>query len=123
MPRTSLKASRTRKRTEKKSAMVPNAIASSVVQRPFGEVWLDDAAPTPNVDRPRARRTIWSMCWSAAVVAGLEVVAESTEREVALEERGSGMLVARNMWYVWTEARMKREASGITGRPRRRVRF
>lgn len=32
------------------------------------------------------------------MVAGLEVVAESTDREVAGERTGSGILVARNMW-------------------------
>ena len=57
------------------------------------------------------------------MVAGLDVVAESTESDVAGERIGSGILVARNMWYVWTEARMKSDASGITGRPRRRVRL
>ncbi len=63
------------------------------------------------------------MCCRAAVVAGEVVDGDSTDREVALEGRGMGMCVARNMWYVWTEARMKRQESGRTGRPRRRVRF
>ena len=53
----------------------------------------------PKVVRPRARRTIWSMFCSAAVVVGLEVVgAESREREVAGEGTGRGTWVARNMW-------------------------
>ena len=56
-----------------------------------------DGLPPPKVDRPSARRKMWSMCWRAAVVAG-EEVASSTEREVVVLGMGAGMCVARNMW-------------------------
>ena len=50
-------------------------------------------------------------------------VDESTESEIAVDGMGSGTFVARNMWYVCREARMKRHERGMTGRPSRRVRF
>lgn len=31
--------------------------------------------------------------------------------------------MARNMWYVWKAERMKRQDKGMTGRPRRLIRF
>lgn len=34
-----------------------------------------------------------------------------------------GSQAARNIWYVCTETRKKRHESGMTGSPRRRVRF
>ena len=52
-----------------------------------------------------------------------EEVADSTESDVAVEGMGRGIWVVRNIRYVWTEARMKREANGMTGRPSRRIRF
>ena len=62
-----------------------------------------------------------SMWWSAAVVEG---DVDSTVRDVAvLGTIGGGRCVERNIWYVCTLARMKRQERGITGRPRRRVRF
>ena len=68
---------------------------------------------------PRARRKRESKVWRDGV--GLDEA--DTAREVAGEWIGGGIFVARNMWYVWTEARMKRQERGMTGRPRRRVRF
>jgi len=44
-------------------------------------------------------------------------------RDVVVEGIGSGACVARNIWYVWRLARIKRQARGITGRPSRFVRF
>lgn len=49
--------------------------------------------------------------------------AEDVVRDVAVDGSGAGMWVAMNMEYVWVAARMKRHASGRTGRPRRLVRF
>lgn len=51
---------------------------------------------TPKVDRPRALRMMVSKCSRAAVVAG-DVVAESTDNAVAVEGRGVGRWVARNI--------------------------
>lgn len=100
MPNTSLNANNTRNKREKNVSIVKKAIRSSLVhQEEDGEGndgW--DDPPAPKVERPSARRTIWSMCCSAAVVAGLEVAgAESREREVAGEGTGGGTWVARNM--------------------------
>ena len=55
--------------------------------------------PAPKAERPRARRKIWSMCWSAAVVTGdvADEGSSSTERDVAGEGSGMGIWVARNM--------------------------
>ena len=56
-------------------------------------------------------------------MAGEVFSGKGSSRDVDGEGSGIGRWVARNMWYVWTEARMKRQESGMTGRPRRRVRF
>src|SRR3569833_18127 len=49
--------------------------------------------------------------------------ADSSESDVWADgATGSGRWVARNVWYVCTEARMKRQQRGSRGRPRRRVR-
>lgn len=100
MPNTSLNANNTRNKREKNVSIVKKAIKSSLAhQEEDGEGndgW--DGPPAPKVERPSARRTMWSMCCSAAVVAGLEVVeAESREREVAVEGIGRGTWVARNI--------------------------
>lgn len=103
MPNTSLNANKTRNKREKNVNIVKKAIRSSLVHRQEdgdGEGLNDgwDDPPAPKVERPSARRTMWSMCCSAAVVAGFEFVgAESTEREVAGEGTGRGTWVARNM--------------------------
>ncbi len=98
MPSTSLNASSTRKSREKNVSMVRKAMTSSIVQPLILVVEGEGWEPTPNVERPSARRTMWSMCCRAAVVARLEVVVDSTEREVAVEGMGRGTWVARNMW-------------------------
>lgn len=100
MPNTSLNANKTRNKREKNVSIVRKAIRSSLVHKEEGgegnDGWEDP--PAPKVERPSARRTMWSMCCSAAVVAGLEVVgAESREREVAGDGIGRGTWVARNM--------------------------
>lgn len=100
MPKTSLNANNTRNKREKNVSMVKKAIRSSLVHQVEGnnDDWEDPPGP-PKVDRPSARRTIWSMCCRAAVVAGLELVgADSREREVAGEGTGRGTWVARNIW-------------------------
>lgn len=79
-----------------------------------------DGSGIPKADRPKARRMMLSKCSSAAVVAGEE---DSIEIDVLGGEIGGEMWVARNMWYVWTEERMKRHERGMTGRPRRLIRF
>lgn len=59
----------------------------------------------------------------AAIMAGDEGVAEASVRDVCVEMgRGMGMWAERSMWYVWMEARMKRQERGMTARPRRLVR-
>ena len=64
------------------------------------------------------------MCFSAAVVAGeVEAVMDSNETDVAGEGIDPGTCVARNMWYVWMQARMNRQLSGMIGRPSLFVRF
>lgn len=81
-------------------SIVKKAIRSSLVHQEVDGEENDgkDDPPAPKVERPSARRTMWSMCCSAAVVAGLEIVgAESREREVAGEGIGRGTWVARNM--------------------------
>jgi hypothetical protein len=50
---------------------------------------LDSISDVPNVERPRARRMRLSKCSRAAVVAG-EVVADSTDRAVAVDGIGGG---------------------------------
>lgn len=74
--------------------MVVEAMMSSGVQLLLfdGTVEL-----LPKVERPRARRKMWSMCCSAAVAAG-EEVSDSTVSEVAVDARGRGMYVVMNMW-------------------------
>lgn len=59
----------------------------------------------------------------AAITAGEEGVADSSERDVWVDcGMGMGRYVERNMWYVWIEERIKRHERGITARPRRFVR-
>jgi len=77
--------------------IVAAAMRSSLVQVVKGEVGVANGEPAPKDERPSARRNMWSMCFRAAVVEG-EVVAPSTERDVAVEGKGRGMCVARNMW-------------------------
>ena len=79
----------------KKTSIVTTAMRSSVLSQvpPTARV----GPPPPKLERPRARRKAWSMCWRAAVVTG-EEVDDSTEMEVAGEGKGGGMWVARNMW-------------------------
>ena len=58
--------------------------------------------------------------------SGIKAVGAAKAFDVAAEGgggSGDGMRVARNIWYVWTLARMNRQANGMTGRPSRRVRF
>lgn len=74
----------------------------------------------PKAERPSARRIRLSKCSRAAVVAG---EADSTDNEVVTEGTGAVILVARNMWYVWTEERMKRHERGMTGSPSLLMRF
>lgn len=84
---------------------------------------LEFGKPVPKLERPRARRNIWSMCARAAVVAGEDVGGSFGLSEVEVLGNGAGMCVAMNMWYVWTAARTNRQLRGMTGKPRRRVRF
>jgi hypothetical protein len=51
-------------------------------------------------------------------MAGDEGVAEASVREVCVD-MGSGMgtWAERSMWYVWMEARMKRQDKGMTASP------
>src|SRR5687768_4977719 len=100
-------------RTERMSSKV-KLRAVCQVQGPVGPI---------RAERPRARRKSWSMCSRAAVVAGEVVGAVEEVRDVPVEGNGGGMWMATNMWYVCMTARMKRQASGKTGRPSRRVRF
>lgn len=86
-------------------SIVRKAIRSSLVHhqeegegdgKEVNDGW--DDPPAPKVERPSARRTMWSICCSAAVVARFELVeAESREREVAGDGTGRGTWVARNM--------------------------
>ena len=75
----------------------------------------------------RAEMCAWA-AWRAACVdsgAGKSSVSDvdAAAGGDPLEVEGEGECVARNMWYVCTEARMKRHESGMVGRPTRRVRF
>ena len=81
------------------------------------------ADPAPKDDCPNARRKICSICTRTGDAVGR--ASGSTDKLVAvLRTGGEGvMFVARNMWYVCRAARMNRHARGMTGRPRRRVRF
>jgi len=92
MPSTSLQARRTKNAPRKKTSIVRAAIASSALGRYQGLLVME----LPNVERPRARRMILSKCSRAAVVAG-EVVADSTDRAVVVDDIGGGTWVARNM--------------------------
>ena len=76
----------------------------------------------PKAFRPSAVRIRWSKCSKAAIVAG-DVPAGSAERAVAVDGMGGGRWVARNIWYVCIEERIKRQESGMIGRPRRLIRF
>lgn len=118
MPNTNLQANNTKKAPRKKTIMVRVAMASSAEGR-YQRVEAEGSG-IPKADRPRARRMMLSKCSRAAVVAG-----EDDSREIEVVEGGIGgeTCVARNMWYVWTEDRMKRQERGITGRPRRLMRF
>lgn len=59
---------------------------------------------------------------SAAITAGEDGTADSSVRDVCVDGgKGWETCVDRNMWYVCTEARMKRHDRGITAKPRRRV--
>ena len=105
-------------------SMVEPAMRSSSVQVGLYQgSALELGEAVPKVERPRARRKIWSMWARAAVVAGEDVGGSFEVREVDVLGKGAGMCVAMNMWYVWTAARTKRQLRGMTGRPRRRVRF
>lgn len=78
-------------------SMVDAAIASSRLHEEglyHGEA---TGLPAPKLERPSARRKMWSMWARAAVVAGDEVGGES-ESEVEVLGKGSGMCVAMNMW-------------------------
>ena len=92
-------ANRARKRTRKKTSVVDAAMRSSTEMEvhQLGEKGVEAERGDGLPARPRARRTIWSICWRAAVVAGEVVVAES-EMDVAGEGKGRDMCVARNMW-------------------------
>jgi hypothetical protein len=76
-------------------SIVDPAIRSSKVH---DDRWyqLCDGVPAPNEDRPRARRNTWSMCASAAVVAGDDVGSDA--KDVEKDGMGGGMCVAMNMW-------------------------
>lgn len=55
-------------------------------------------------------------------MTGEDGVADSTDSDVCVDSgSGVGIRVDRNMWYVCTEARMKRQESGMTARPSLRV--
>jgi hypothetical protein len=92
-----LQARRTKKAPRKKTSIVRAAIKSSALGKYHG--LLLRVSGTPNVARPSARLIILSKCSRAAIVAG-EVVADSTDRAVAVDGMGGGTWVARNIWYV-----------------------
>lgn len=102
MPSTSLRARKTRKIKRKKIVVVAAARRASGVKSD-GQVGGSKSEKgmsgneDGNADRPRARRTIWSMWLRAAVVDGDEV-ADASVRDVGGKERGRGSAVARNMW-------------------------
>ena len=75
-----------------------------------------------NVERPKARRIRSSKWASAAVVIGVAPAGDSSAKAVVLG-MGGGIWVARNMLYVCTEERMNKQERGMTGRPRRLMRF
>lgn len=79
-------------------AIVVKAMASSSVhiKKLYQGAW-SGTPPAPKVERPRARLKSWSICASAAVVAG-EVVGADSVIEVEVEGNGRGMWVAINMW-------------------------
>lgn len=80
-------------------SMVDAAIRSSSVQVDvYQGSPLREEVPVPKVERPRARRNMWSMCARAAVVAGDDVGGVSEVREVEVLGNGSGICVAMNMW-------------------------
>lgn len=74
--------------------MVNAAMASSALGR--YQRFRESGSGIPKVDLPRAFRIMLSKCSRAAVVAG-DVVADSTDSAVAVEGRGGGTWVARNM--------------------------
>lgn len=78
----------------KNTVMVATAMTSSVLSQPPPTARV--GPPPPKLERPRARRKAWSMCCRAAVVTGDEVD-DSTEMDVAVDGKGGGMWVARNM--------------------------
>jgi len=55
-------------------------------------------------------------------VMGVAPAGDSNTKAVVLG-MGGGTWVARNMLYVWTEERINRQLRGMTGRPRRLIRF
>lgn len=79
-----MQARRTKNAPRKKTIMVKDAITSSVLGRYHGVI--ESGFGKPNVERPRALRTMVSKCSRAAVVAG----DDSTDKDVAVDGSGGG---------------------------------
>lgn len=81
------------------------------------------AAPPPKEDRPSALRKMASIC----VRAGEARAVPSSETRLAAAADDTGRVeltfVARNMCQVCRILLMKRQESGITGKPSLRTRF
>ena len=59
---------------------------------------------------------------AAVVVAEAEDEGSESDVEGEGDVRGGEKCVLRNWWYVCSEERMKRQDSGMMGRPRRLIR-
>ena len=139
MPRTNLTA-KNKKNTPRKNTISVVAAMTSSANRALkygsdshdGDRVVAVVGSGGIAEDPSARRRIWSNLPRAAAAAaageddvatlwapwGLPVVDDDVNMG-----RGTVMCVAINIWYVCIEARINRHASGMTGRPNRRVRF